>query len=317
MKSHWYLVVEDQATKAVNYRRFEQQYQTVDDDFQFVIAYTPKHAFQLLTDVRRPSGLVGVIADFSLSASRPDSVDRAEVPAELDPDGVGYQIQTGLGVLDWVHHIEPDISLWTLTDVTAGHAPLFMGAGFLWLGAMPLSVGRFTQLGALSDQLFAELRDPAKSPKINPIWSNAEDAAAAFETLLNRSYNGIESFDCLRAMIAMSWSIASRGFEKPYVDALRRVTGREEVNFWTQTFARDMTLWQWALEDMYRKFPTVNTKAERWPHFTVEQQALKAWADFNPFTDFLARNHQCEEFFTAPDVAIAFRRWRRRHSQPE
>lgn len=310
MKPSWYLIVEDQATKAVNYKEFEKDYQGLDPGFEFVVAYTPRHAYQLLTSPGRPPGLAGVIADFSLGASRDDhSANRAEVLPTHDPQGKGYEIWTGMGILDWVRQTEPQVPLWALTDVTAGHAPLFMGGSFLWLGARPLSVGRFTQKGPLRDQLFVELRNAERAPQVNPIWGKVEDAAAAFRTLLNRRYNGIESFDCLRAFITMRWSVASRGFEQPFVQELRNITGRDDVRIFTQTFARDMTLWQWSLEDMYAHFP-INRKAERWPVFDNEQRALRAWADFNPFTDFLAKNSECEEFFLAPDVELCFRRWR-------
>lgn len=314
MKPNWYLIVEDQATKAVNYKEFEKDYQLQNTgfDFEFVLAYTPRIAYQLLISPNRPAGLAGVIADFSLGATTPHHAnERAVVAATADPLGIGYEIWTGLGILDWVHQNEPEVPLWALTDVTAAHAPLFMGGSALWLGASPLSVGRFTQKGPLRDQLLAELRDPARAKDINPIWHKVEEAALAFRTLLNRRYNGIESFDCMRAFISMQWSVASRGFEQPFVRELQAITGRDEVRIFTQTFARDMTLWQWSLEDMYEPFP-INRKAERWPVFDREQRALKAWADFNPFTDFLARNSECEEFFLAPDVDVCFRRWRAR-----
>ena len=99
-------------------------------EFRFLIAYTPLDAYRLLTDDRRPPGLAGVVADCSLGCSRDDQANfRAQVPAE---NGAGYEIWTGLGVLDWVHRHEPDVPLWTLTDGRArarwqGHAGYVTG----------------------------------------------------------------------------------------------------------------------------------------------------------------------------------------------
>jgi hypothetical protein len=313
---NWFLIVEDNGKKARNYRLFEAYYRNHKPPFHFEIVDTPVDAFDMLNDEERPEGLLGVIADFSLGAWREDQASyRASVSAEVDPDHHGYQIYTGMGILDWAHTTAPDIPLWALTDVTAGHAPLFMSAANLWLDAKPLAIGRFTQRGPLSDQLLQELMQPHRFAELNPIWPKVENATAAFEYLLNKTYSNIESFDWISALVNMPlWPINSKGFESAYKKEVARISGSERVKFYTQTFARDMTAWQWCLDDMYRQFP-VNRQAELWPVFTEEQKGLRAWSDFNPFTDFLGRNNECKEFFAAPDVRVAMQRWRR--NQPD
>lgn len=314
----WFLIVEDNHRKAMNYREFERHYQAQRPgfEFRFLIAYTPLDAYRLLTDDRRPPGLAGVVADCSLGCSRDDQANfRAQVPAD---SGAGYEIWTGLGVLDWVHRHEPDVALWTLTDVKAAHAPLFMGAGHLLLGANPLSLGRFTQRGPLAEQLLTELAEPHRYAELNPHWAKVEEASESLRMLLSRSYNDIDSFDWISALVTMpKWPITSRGFERAYTEEVARISGRDvrEVKFYTQTFARNMTWWQWSLEDIYRPF-RVNRREQLWPVFDEEQKALRAWQNFNPFTDFLGHNNECEEFFTAPDVRLAVREWLRQNPPP-
>src|SRR4051794_10147016 len=101
---NWFLIVEDNGKKARNYRLFEGYYRNHKVPFRFEIADTPLDAFDMLNDEERPAGLLGVIADFSLGAWREDQASyRATVSAEDYPDPRGYQIYTGMGILDWAH----------------------------------------------------------------------------------------------------------------------------------------------------------------------------------------------------------------------
>ncbi len=125
-------------------------------NLQFTFTTTPVDAIRYLEDEMRRAELDGVIADFALDCQRLDnSRHRVDVSG---PDGNPYAISTGLGVLDWIHRLDPRKPLWALTDVSAAHSPLFMSAAALWLDAKPLSLERLYEFNThAGNRMFEEL----------------------------------------------------------------------------------------------------------------------------------------------------------------
>jgi hypothetical protein len=300
-----YLIVEDDPIKKSGYMKFGEHY-----GVRFIAAASPRGAIAVLENPRQREALSGVIADFELKGRRPTNHHlRIDVPG---PDGANYTISTGLGVLDWVHSTDPDLPLWALTDVNAAHAPLFMSAASLWLDAKPLGVERLYQRGTpLADGMCAELQDPDSYPTANPTWKWVDESRAAFNELVQTKYSGVESFDWLNALTHLRR--APGGFIPALTNAIRQVTLDQNINAYANTLAPCMAKWQLRLEEIYQDFP-VDREEDRWPTLDEDHLpgGLNVWEAFNPITDFLGDNGECQEFFEATDVRMALRKWRDR-----
>jgi hypothetical protein len=306
-----YLIVDDNSDKVHNYQAFEDHYAA--QGVRFRIATNPKDAISALQSKDFRAGLDGVIADFELQGLRQDKDLCIDVPA---PDGDDYTISTGLGVLDWIHTVEPRMHLWALTSLTATHAPLFMSAASLWLNAKPLSVDRFDGAGRpLSDGLLKELLQPESYRTSNPNWAWIDDAQASLHELLNTLYGGEEAFDWINALTHLPAGIG--GFIPNLTKAIRHVTRNDKLNAFAHTLAPAMAKWQLRLEEIYQDF-AVNRDEEKWPPLDEDQLpgGLNVWADFNPITNFLGAHSECREFFGSDDVRMALTKWRVRGELP-
>lgn len=298
-----YLIVEDDPIKKSGYMKFGEHY-----GVRFIPTASPSGAITVLQDPRRRAELSGVIADFELKCRR--HLDRCIDVA--GPDGNDYTISTGLGVLDWVHTVDPGMPLWALTDVTATHAPLFMSAASLWLDAKPLAVERLRGRGTpLADAMFKELQDPTTYTTANPTWRWVDESRAAFNELLQTKYSGVEAFDWLTALTHLGR--ASGGFVPALTNAIRQVTLNQRITAYANTLGPCMAKWQLRLEEIYQDFP-VDRQKECWPVLDEDHLpgGLQAWDAFNPITDFLGNNPECQEFFEAQDVRMALTKWRGR-----
>lgn len=307
-----YMVVEDDPTKAAAYRAFERYYSA--SGIEFRIMNSPKQAIDTLSDPGDRAEFGGVMADFGLGGGRQDNWHKR---VDVDtPDGLSYTMSTGLGVLDWVHTVSPELPLWALTSDNAAHAPLFMSAASLWLDAKPLSLTRLTTPGsALGDRMRDELLNPDRYMKLNPSWRRVDNASAALAALLNRNLTTVESFDWIHALSSLEG--LHRGLIPALSDRIRSVTGNPGLRAFSNTLAPAMATWQTYLDEVYQDFPDMRQK-DRWQQFDLDQLpgALSAWGSFNPFTDFLGEHTETREFFAAEDVRIALERWRRRGQQP-
>lgn len=304
-----YMIVEDDTSKAAAYRKFQLHYRSRGVEFRTMDG--AHAAITTLADPDERAEFDGVIADFALGAgpSRPDNwYKRIDVEG---PDGGTYSVSNGLGVLDWIHGVEPSMNLWALTNDAAGHAPLFMSAARLWLNAKPLSLTRLNSPGsALGDRLLEELLTPAKFSTLNPAWRRVDEASSALAVLLDTEYSGVEAFDWLHALTSLRG--LHRGLIPALNDRIQSITQRPALKAYANTLAPEMAQWQLELEDIYKGFPDMREK-DRWPKLDPERlpTALNAWPDFNPITDFLGSHSECREFFAAEDVRVALVKWRR------
>ncbi|WP_431235944.1 hypothetical protein ACQ856_28740 (plasmid) [Mycolicibacterium psychrotolerans] len=306
-----YLIVDDNSEKVRNYRKFERHY--ADQGIEFRIAASPKAAVTALQANDFRAGIDGVVADFELQGLRQDKDLCIDVAG---PNGEDYTISTGLGVLDWVHTVEPGLPLWALTSLTATHAPLFMSAASLWLNAKPLSVDRFDGVDTPSaNRLLVELLDPGSYVTSNPNWPWIDDAQASLHELLNTPYGGHEAFDWIHALTHLPASMG--GFGPNLERQIRQVTRNEKLNVFPHTLAPCMAKWQLRLEEIYQDF-AVNRDQEKWPTLDEDDlpRGLNVWAEFNPITNFLAQHSECREFFGSEDVRIALTKWRLRGERP-
>jgi hypothetical protein len=328
-----YLIVDDDPVKMNAYTTFADQYRQV----RFIPAGSPSSAICMLRDAEHlarhgvrftiagaqnaPTGaadqlreLDGVIADFELGGRRLDNPHgRVEVPG---PRGGNYRVSTGLGVLDWVHTASPGLPLWALTDVSAAHAPLFMSAASLWLDAKPLAVERLYQRATpLGDGLFAELRNPSTYKDSNPQWEWVSESRGEFLNLLQTPYSGHESFDWLNALTHLRR--ARGGFIPSLNDSIRQVVLNPNLNAFANTLAPLLAQWQMSLDAIYQDF-SVSRDEHLWPILDPERlpRSLSIWDEFNPITDFLGENRECQEFFEADDVRMALIKWRARGEVP-
>jgi hypothetical protein len=306
------MIVEDDPFKAAAYRKYERHYASSGVEFRTMDS--PNAAITTLLDPEERAEFSGVIADFALDAARLDnSHKRIDV---ADRNGATYTVTTGLGVLDWVHTLDPELPLWALTNDSAAHAPLFMSAACSWLDAKPLSLTRLNSPGtALGDRLLDELRAPHRYATFNPGWKRIDDASAAFTQLLDTPYSGVESFDWLHALTALHVGIG--GFIPTLSKKIQHITGNAKLEAYAHTLAPKMAEWQLQLEDIYKGFPDMCEK-DRWPAFDLDRlpRSLNAWPDFNPFIEFLGANDECKEFFAAEDVRRALANWRERGRRP-
>lgn len=300
-----YLIVEDDATKKNNYLKFGNRY-----GLKFVLTASPRGALSWLqANPEEAQALSGVIADFEVKGRR-----KTNEHVRIDmagPDGAKYSVSTGLGVLDWVHSMNPQLPLWALTDANAAHAPLFMSAASLWLDAKPLIVERLYQCDTpLADGMAAELDDPDSYGTTNPTWKWVDNSRAAFNELLQTKHTNVEAFDWLNALTHLG---RSTGFIPALTAAIRQVTMNQKITAYANTLAGPMAKWQLCLEEMYQDFP-VDREEERWPVIDPDHLPtnIQIWEEFNPITDFLGQNAECKEFFEAADVNLAFRNWRER-----
>ena len=304
-----YLVVEDDLVKRNRYTRFAQHY-----GLRFEYATTPLTAIKNLQPKERRDEFSGVVADFELKCRRQDNWHNRMVVA--GPDGQPYTISTGLGILDWVHRIDPQMPLWSLTDVSATHAPLFMSAAALWLDAKPLAIERLYECGTQTgDRMYEELQNPRQHVRLNPHWMWIASAREALQRLLNTPYAFVEAFDWLNALTNLEPSTA--GFIPALEKKIRQLTLDQSINAHAHSLAPVMARWQVYLDEIYQDF-AVDRQLHRWPKIDLDRppRALSIWEDFNPITGFLGKNSECEEFFEAEDVRLALTQWRARGEQP-
>lgn len=304
-----YLVVEDDLVKRNRYTRFAQHY-----GVRFEYATTPRTAVKHLQDKRRRELFSGVIADFELKCRRRDNwPNRIVVDG---PSGEKYTISTGLGVLDWVHRADPRKPLWSLTDVSATHAPLFMSAAALWFDAKPLAIERLYECGTpAGDRLYEELQNPRNYVRLNPHWMWVASAREALQQLLNTPYTGVEAFDWLNALTHLRPSTS--GFIPALEKQIRQLTLNQNIKAHAHSLAPVLAKWQVYLGEIYQDF-AVDRQVGRWPPLDLDRppKALGIWEEFNPITDFLGANSECEEFFEADDVRLALTQWRVRGEKP-
>lgn len=306
-----YLIVEDDEIKRRAYQNFAQRYENAG--IAFVTRLSAADAIATLQDPDERAELDGVIADFYLSDWPDTPYKRIRLPA---PGGGEYTASTGMGVLDWVHSVAPDMPLWALTNDAAAHAPLFMSAASLWLDAKPLHVDRLTQAGSpLGDRMRDEFLNPQRYATLNPLWSRIEESRLAFGELMAISYGGVEAFDWLNALTHLEGGPG--GFVPALQARIRQITLNPEVNVFANTLAENMARWQLRLDEVYRDFP-VSREEERWPVFDEDDLpgALRPWTAFNPITQFLGGDGRCRDFFEREDVRMALTRWHLRGEKP-
>ncbi len=307
-----YLIIEDDPGKANAYSKFRDHY--ADRGVTFHTVSSPNAAITGLQNGETRSRIAGVIADFELGGRRIDN--RHKRIQVAGPGGDSYTISTGLGVLDWVHSLEPILPLWALTNDAATHAPLFMSAASVWLDAKPLHVDRLTEVGtARSDRMLEELLEPQYYSRLNPLWARIDNSRAAFHELLNTPYSSEEAFDWLNALTHLHG--APGGFIPTLNNKIRQITLNPKLSAYAHTLSPAMAKWQLRLEEIYQDFP-VDREEDRWPKLDEDDlpTGLKAWAEFNPITDFFGAHNECQEFFEAEDVRMALTRWRGRGERP-
>lgn len=303
-----YLIVEDDEVKKNRYTRFAQHY-----GLRFEYAVTPHTAIKRLQDKGFRDELSGLIADFELKGLRADNWPK-RISVE-GPTGEPYTISTGLGVLDWFHATDPHMPLWSLTDVSATHAPLFMSVAALWLDAKPLAIERLYECGTpAGDRLYEELQTPRMHVRLNPHWMWVASARESLRLLLDTPYTGVEAFDWLNALTHLRPSTS--GFIPALERQIRQLTLNQGINAHAHSLAPMMAKWQVYLDEVYQDF-AVDRQSDRWPELDPDRppKALSIWDDFNPIIDFLGANSECREFFAAEDVRMALTRWRSQSKQ--
>lgn len=303
-----FLVVEDNPTKAQGIRRFAEVHGK-RAGIQFLAKSTPVGALNVLGDPEQRAAIAGVIADFELGCRRDDN-DAFRAQATRS-DGIRYKISTGMGVLDWVHSVDPDLPLWALTNDAATHAPLYMAAANLWLNAKPLHVDRLSPNpdSPAAEAMISELLNPEDYENLNPHGDRVDDASLAMGELLNTSYVKAEAFDWLHALTHMT--VGTDGFVKAVTDEIQYVTGNAQLKAHSNTLAPAMAMWQLLLDEIYSEFP-VERREALWPqlHRADLPRSLAPWTKFNPITGFFGKSDECREFFGSADVRVALSNWR-------
>lgn len=286
---------------------------------EFEAAFSPAAAIASLAD--HGEQFTGVIADFELNASRPDyGRRRAQV---RNSQGDAYPVSTGLGVLDWAHRNFPGLTLWTVIDTSASHAPLYVGAAALWLNALPIDVDRFDTSERTVGTLLRELGNPANARTLNDLWPTVIHVKDRFEELLNKRHQGIETLDWMAGMATLSrrnYGRGAGGFTGRLAERMTQITG-SEVAVHRHRLSAFLAAWQNTLADIYAGFDVDHgvIQSDRWPLVDEARirgdralQDLAHWDGFNPFTDFFGERDECVEFLVSADVRMALRHYRER-----
>lgn len=307
-----FLIVDDAAARIDEYIAFNNTCGR-SQGIQLVPVASPRKAMAALG--KYPNAFDGgVIADFALGGHRDDSLgERVRSPVVDENSDVEYEISTGLGILDWVHSHNRDTPLWALTEGDAAHAPLYMSAANLWLGALPLQARRFSDAPAVQRILAEELSAPTAASRTNPLYSAiVDEAAPSFDLLMNTRHKDVETIEWLHALATLPRPTRRHGFEEIVQVRIGELAGRDDIRiYFHRGFAECLTHWQYQLQQIYDQFPELTRKIP-WPKIDAAAKNLAAWNEFNPFADFLGAQPECVEFLHADDVRVALKRWRDR-----
>lgn len=294
-----YLLVDDQGKRS---RVFSQQV-SVPGELVFTMVDDP----ELLLDLsdEELGQFDGAIVDFHLNTSTSPSYEPLMlVDPELYPAPV--EVRTGMGVMLYLKRHAPLMGVYGMTELTHGHAQLFLAAAAEWLGAEPLNVGEPPEI------LRRVLLDPeGELAHLQASHRQMREATEPFRRLMDSCLGRrhlTETYDWLRCYRLCNGPRA----HNQVAGALTRVLGLRVPVDLEKTFFPMMTLWQDDLEAFVRAW---GEDTSGWPDLSAGVSA-KTWADRNPVLDYV-KPGAYDTFFNSADVRAALTYYRSRSGEGE
>jgi hypothetical protein len=280
-----YLLVDDQIARS---RVFAEQV-SIPGRLAFRVVDDPA---MLRNSVAELEAFDGAIVDFHLNTS---SSARYEPLYYDDPmlfsDPV--EIRTGMGVMLFLRKHAPSLHCYGMTELTHGHAPLFLSAAWSWLGADPLNVDEPPE--TLREVLLAPDGERAQ---LQASYARMQAAIEPFAELMDSCLNRTppEAYDWLRCYRSCS---GPRPHTQLASELQRTIGVRVRMDPY-KTYLPVMRSWQRALAAFVTAW---GGDAGDWPEVD-DKDALRTWKDRNPVLDYV-RNGAYETFFNAADVRAA------------
>lgn len=239
----------------------------------------------------------GAIVDFHLQARV-----RRNPPTLKD----GTAVTTGLGMMAWLQERSPSLPLYSITELSREHAPLFYSAAYIWCGATPLfevEVGnpeRYLQ----SAEDFLEPGGWYRSRNFKRVKSAAEEH---FTTLMNLHEGQHLPGDTLLWLSAFERAGKNTALMRDEVNK-RLLPDIQIVEVDSGVLARKMAYWQLHLGRMLHALGIDTSEWQPDLPFDEEDRLsprftqLSNWGPSNgPVYDYISRLTN-QEFFHSPDV---------------
>ncbi|MFE7762542.1 hypothetical protein [Streptomyces sp. NPDC057438] len=282
-----YLLIDDQGKRS---RVFDEQV-SLPGRLEFEIMDDPELLRDL--DTEDLAEFDGAIVDFHLNTPSGPGYRPLTIvdPARFDGP---VEVRTGMGAMLYLRQHVPDMSLYGMTELTHGHAQLFLAAAAVWLAADPLNVNeppeilRRVLLAADGEQAHLQASHRQMSDSTGPF-------RRLMDSCLKRKHL-TETYDWLRCYRMCNGPRAHR----QVAGSVKRLLGLRIPVDAERTFFPMMTQWQTELEAFVRAW---GEDTAHWPDVTTGVSA-KTWAERNPVLDYV-KSGAYETFFNSPDVRAA------------
>ncbi|WTW93589.1 hypothetical protein OG216_09475 [Streptomycetaceae bacterium NBC_01309] len=295
-----YLLLDDQGSRSRVFDRHigikgELEFTTLDDP-------------ELLRDYSRDEleEFDGAIVDFHLNTPTHSRYQPLTVPDPAAGPGPGWapgsetvEVRTGLGVMLYLRRHAPGMTLFGMTELSAGHAEFFLCAANVWLGAAPLNAGEEPEI------LRRVLRVGDDGEHLQASHRRMRDAADPFRQLMDSCHGRrmvpSEAYDWLRCFRVCNGPRAHRQLE----DEIKRILGTRRRADAEKTVYPLLIRWQTSLEAFIRAW---GRDTSDWPDVSGGVKA-HTWRERNPVLEYI-KSGAYETFFNSPDVraALAYHR---------
>lgn len=294
-----YLLIDDQGKRS---RVFNEQV-SIPGELAFTMVDDPELLMDLST--QELEEFDGAIVDFHLNTSsgpgyRPLTVND---PALYDEP---VEVRTGMGVMLYLKQHAPLMPVYGMTELTHGHAQLFLAAASVWLGAEPLNVGEPPEI-LRRVLLDAEGERAHLQASHRQMRDSAEPFRRLMDSCLSRRHL-TETYDWLRCYRVCNGPRAHTQVER----AITRLLGLRVPVAVDKTFFPMMTQWQSDLEAFVRAW---GGDTSAWPDLSAGVSA-KTWAARNPVLDYV-KPGAYDTFFNSRDVRAALTYYRSLTSDSE
>ncbi|GAQ59882.1 hypothetical protein [Streptomyces scabiei] len=282
-----YLLIDDQGKRS---RVFAEQV-SLPGRLEFEIMDDPELLRDL--DLEDLAEFDGAIVDFHLNTPSGPGYRPLTVVDPVRFDGP-VEVRTGMGAMLYLRQHVPDMSLYGMTELTHGHAQLFLAAAAVWLAADPLNVNEPPEI--LRRVLLAPDGEQAR---LQASHRQMSDSTGPFRRLMDsclKRKHLTETYDWLRCYRMCNGPRAHR----QVAGSVKRLLGLRIAVDAERTFFPMMTQWQTDLEAFVRAWGEDTT---HWPDVTTGVSA-KTWAERNPVLDYV-KSGAYETFFNSPDVRAA------------